>query len=286
MHLSLLLMAIGLAVLIRWYWRPCSHHWGTQWQVAMTFFLAPPLLLLTTALVVVIMGTQGTMIGLPVGVMGFLLGVGLLLSMVGWLPWLIWRGQRAIAQVNQHPQFQAHSITGSITGRRLDTPQLYAAQIGFWQPELVVSRGIFEQLTPEQVDAILHHEQAHAHFRDTFWFFWLGWMRHCTAWMPHTELLWQELLLLRELRADRWATQFVDPLVLASTLLRVVQSPLNLDLPYESAVGATTSLNRLEARIDALLCPASSRADQHSTLLWLYPGIIAFPLLMLLLHHP
>lgn len=36
--------------------------------------------------------------------------------------------------------------------------------------------------------------------------------------------LWQELLLLRELRADRWAAQQVDPLLLAESLLVVVST--------------------------------------------------------------
>jgi Zn-dependent protease with chaperone function len=50
----------------------------------------------------------------------------------------------------------------------------------------------------------LAHEQAHAHYRDTFWFFWLNVL---TSWLPHTEALWQEILFLREIRADEKAKE-------------------------------------------------------------------------------
>ena len=55
-----------------------------------------------------------------------------------------------------------------------------------------------------------------------FGFFWWGWLRRLTEWLPHSKELWQELLLLRELRADQWAAQQVDPLVLAESLLLMV----------------------------------------------------------------
>ncbi len=41
--------------------------------------------------------------------------------------------------------------------------------------------------------------------RDTFWFFWLGWLGRIVPFLPNTEILWQELLTLREIRAAPWA---------------------------------------------------------------------------------
>lgn len=112
--------------------------------------------------------------------------------------------------------------------RSLHTPALFAAQIGFWRPHLVLSQGLFDTLTLTQLEAVITHELAHVHYCDTFWFFWLGCVRRVTGWLPYTETIWQELLLLRELRADSWAAQRVEPepLVLVESLLEVVKAPL------------------------------------------------------------
>ena len=85
---------------------------------------------------------------------------------------------------------------------------------------------MLDALDRPHLDAVLAHEQAHVYYRDTFWFFWLGWIRSFTIWLPNTEAVWQELLLLRELRADRQATEQVDFLLLAESLLIVAQNPL------------------------------------------------------------
>jgi len=74
-----------------------------------------------------------------------------------------------------------------------------------------------DTLDNAHLDAVIAHEQAHFYW-DTFWFFWLGWVLHCHC--CNTESLWQELLILREVRADHWAAQQVDPLLLAESLLR------------------------------------------------------------------
>ena len=72
--------------------------------------------------------------------------------------------------------YQRQPIVGK-TARILETDFLYSAQIGFWQSELVVSQGLLKSLDSEHLNAVLAHEQAHVYYRDTFWFFWLGWLR-------------------------------------------------------------------------------------------------------------
>ena len=157
----------------------------------------------------------------------------------------------------------------------------FAAQIGFWQPQLVITQGLLDQLSTAQIEAVLTHEQAHLHYRDTFWFFWLGWLRQLTAWLPNTERLWQELLLLREMRADRWAANRVDPLLLAESLLQMAQAPL-LDL--ENACAANAS--RLEERIEALLSEADTAQPADTARLpWLWVLLAFMPLLTTLAHH-
>ena len=170
------------------------------------------------------------------------------------------------------------------TARILERPVLFCAQIGFWQPELVVSEGLLQTLTPEGLDAVFAHEQAHYYYRDTFWFFWLGWLRRLTAWLPQTEALWQELLLLRELRADRWAAQKVDPLLLAETLLLVASHGAIASEDICAAFGCAAPRNRLLERIDALLEPVDT-APQAGSWSWSWVLLSLLPLVMVPFHR-
>jgi Zn-dependent protease with chaperone function len=159
------------------------------------------------------------------------------------------QGYQSLRNIRTTPQIDLEGISA----RLLNSPTLFSAQIGFWQPELVVSRGLLETLTPEHLQAVLVHEQAHQYYRDTFWFFWMGWLRRITGWLPNTEALWQELLILRELRADRWAAQRVDNLLLAESLLTVVSTPMMASENFMAAFSRAVPPHRLQERIEALL---------------------------------
>ncbi|MBE9179205.1 M56 family metallopeptidase [Oculatella sp. LEGE 06141] len=278
MHFSLIVFSLGLAWSLR-FWQRSPGNWGDRWQRTLGLFLLPPLLVLMTAIAVLCMGTQGTMLGLPVGWIGYSIALGFLGVAAGLGLYLAWQGWRSLQRIQTYPL--AH--LNNQRGRTLNTTALFAGQVGFWQPQLVVSRGLLQTLSPDQLHAVLTHEQAHVYYRDTFWFFWLGWLRQFTAWLPHTEVLWQELLLLRELRADRWAAQRVDSLLLAESLLLVVRSPL-LDEPiYSAAFGSMAATSRLEERIDALLT-ASPASSTTTPALWLWLFVSLLPLLTICLH--
>lgn len=290
MHLSLILLTIGVIYCTRLIWLkqifPClsSSCRLSRWQPLLLAFSFPPLLLLATAVAVLYMGTQGQMWGLPVGWIGYSLAVGFLSYAATTFLWAVLQAWRSVRQLRTHPQ---QNLNG-LSGRVLDYPMPFAAQIGFWRSELVVSQGLLNHLNPEQLEAVLTHEQAHAHHRDTFWFFWLGWLRQLTGWLPHTGALWQELLLLRELRADRWAAQRVDPLLLAEALLLVVQAPLT-DFPDVcAAFGADPTLDRLEERIDALLSETGTveadAIDPQSRFIWVSLLLTLTPFLTVLFH--
>ncbi|NJL40096.1 MAG: M56 family metallopeptidase [Leptolyngbyaceae cyanobacterium SM1_4_3] len=279
MHLSLILLTIGLAILIRLVWARQETAWVKRWQTALATFLLPPLLLLMTSVAVLCMGTQGQMLGLQVGWLGYSLALGFVGFAGVSLLWLFWQGWRSLQQVRTYDILDLIDQTGYL----LDSPTLFAAQIGFWQSKLLVSRGLLQNLTPAQLDAVLTHEQAHHHYRDTFWFFGLGWLRHLTTWLPNTEALWQELLLLRELRADQWAAQRVDPLLLAEALLLVVKAPMTDSNNNCVAFSAALPVNRLEERISSLLTP-SAEIEQSKIYQWVWLFLSLFPLLSLTLH--
>jgi Zn-dependent protease with chaperone function len=175
--------------------------------------------------------------------------------------------------------------------RLLNIPMLFAAQIGFWRSELFVSQGLLDTLDEHHVEAVLLHERAHAYYRDTFWFFWLGALRQVMPWLPNTQALWEEMLLLRELRADRWAAQQVDGLLLAESLLAMVSSNVlltdiptnNLDITCAANFGYTNTSDRLEERINFLLDePEPLPQLSWRSLFWI--GFTLLPLTVLPLH--
>lgn len=278
MHLGILLMAVAIATFIRLCWFRSPGAWADRWQRTLGAFLLPPALVVTTSVTILGMGHQGTMLSYAVGWLGCHLALGFLLFAGVLLIYLFGQQWRLLQQIRS---LQAVAVSGR-TGRVLETPNLFAAQVGIWQSELVVSRGLLESLSKEQIEAVLAHEEAHKNYHDTFFFFWLNWIRRLTFWLPRTESLWQELLLLRELRADQWAAQRVDPLTLAETLLFVVRS-ISTNRNYHcTAFYDTTLTTRLEERINFILTPTAIAQSQHQLLLWILPATL--PILTTLLH--
>lgn len=279
MHLVMILTAMGLAWSLRWNWSVSKGRWIERWLLALSLFLFPPLLLIMTAISVLCMGPQGQMVGLSAGWFSYLLafcflgwgGVyGLKHASEGW---------HSVQQVRRYPQL---NLEGRLC-RVLDTTVLFAAQIGFWQPELVVSKGLLNTLDNAHLDAVITHELGHYYYRDTFWFFWLGWIRSYTAWLPNTEALWQELLILRELRADRWAVRQIDALLLAESLLLVVSDPAVQSENFCAAFSRVAPRNRLTERIEALL--AEPEATEQTSLWFLTWWLLAFlPLIAVPFH--
>lgn len=279
MHLTLILFVILVAWGVRLDFGFLHHQCRISWTMPLLQFLLPPLLLLSTAFAVLCMGMGGEMFGLPVGWLGCHLAFGFFVWAAGMLIWRLVQAWRSLLLLKTYPTVDIDNTTGRV----LETPALFAAQIGLWNSQLVVSSGLLTQLSPDQLSAVLAHEAAHRYYRDTFWFFILGWMGRLTYWLPRTSVLWQELLLYREIRADRRAAQQVDPLVLAESLLQVVQSPLAVSPLVEAAFSDDSSL-RLEERVEALLSEQTP-AQPLSLWFWSVWLLAGVPLLTPLLHH-
>jgi Zn-dependent protease with chaperone function len=283
MHMLLLVGIVAIAVLCRWRWRPQGATWNARWNHALAFFCLPPLLLFSASVAVLWMGHHGNMMGMPVSPLGCWLGK-LMLGGEAVL-FLISLGKAFWFQAELRRLPWANLPSGDRV-RSLESRTPFAAQVGIWQSQVVVSRGWLEELTTPEQMAILRHEQAHAHYRDPFWFFWLGLLKRWTFWLPGTDPLWHELLLLREIRADRWAMQDTDPILLAELLVKLARS--------HSADGGQPSfavafcnhqcVTRLEQRIEALVDPASlpTKAPQRGEMAWIFLAVM--PLILVCLH--
>jgi Zn-dependent protease with chaperone function len=282
MHSLMMLVALGIACVIRFCELSIT---SKSWQRSLFSFLFPPLFLLMTSLAVICMGYQGEMLGLPASWLSYLLAVAFL-GFAGFrLLHLAYQVYLSTREIQNYPQ---QKIAGQ-NARIIDTEFPYSARMGFWHSELVITQGLIDSLDSEHLEAVLAHEQAHHHYRDTFWFFWLEWLRSLTAWLPNTERLWQELLFLREIRADQTASRTVDPLLLAESLLLVAQqvnvvSPFNFSHQVCTAFHEASSKNRLLERVDLILDNPESSSFEWSWYDWTSLFCSLMPFITLPLH--
>ena len=296
MHLLVLGLTVIVAIAIR-LWptsSSCSSsHTSRQseWWNSLLALALPPLLMLASCLAVVLMG-PGPMVmhthssSSPcLNQFGHVLSITLLAWAGSALVRRLWQAWITTRHLKQYPLCSIRLVSlpspdflPDLQSRVIPHSRPFAAQVGFWNSELIVSQALLQDLPPEQVQAVLSHEQAHHDFRDTFWFFWLGWLHQIATWLPNSEQLWQRLLLLRELRADAWAATRCDRLVLAEALFQVVNAPFESGA-WVAPFGEETSLERLETRIDALLDETKS-FQLDSNRRWFWMAIGSAPLLV------
>jgi Zn-dependent protease with chaperone function len=92
------------------------------------------------------------------------------------------------------------------------------------------------------------------------------------------------LLLLRELRADRWAAQHLDGLLLAESLLALVSSNMQSTEVFTAAFGSSNNSDRLEERINFLLAEPEP-LPQLSLLSFFWLSLSLLPLALLPFHE-
>lgn len=278
MHFTLLIVSISAAIAFRLAWTSRSADWNSRWQWTLGAFLFSPLLLITSAIAILCMGPRGRMVHAWDGWSTYGIAIAFLTIGIILFVQLAMQARRSVEKIHQLPQ----EIVLSTQARLLQHSTPYIAQIGFWNPELVISKGLLETLDESHLQVALTHEKAHRYYRDTFWFFWLGGLRRLTAWLPNTEALWQELIFLRELRADRWAAQQTDGLLLAEALLSIVSASQVESDPWMAAFSDVMPRSRLNERIDALL--DDSETSTENSRVWFGLLIVLLPLCIIPFH--
>ncbi|MEB3311187.1 MAG: M56 family metallopeptidase [Snowella sp.] len=283
MHLLILIVALLVAYQFREITAIFRNKSQISWQKSLFCFAFPPLFLLMAALAVISMGYDGMMFGLRASWVSYGVAIAFLGWSVGLGAYRLWQAIQSLQEMKQYPL----SWIKSQPTRILETPFPYSAQIGLWNPQLVMSQGLLDTLDEEHLDAVLAHENAHSYYRDTFWFFCLGWLRQITFWLPQTEELWQELLFIRELRADQKAAENVDPLLLAEALMVVAQTVQQTPvLPQFDAIAAALHQeeSRLITRINYLVDPAEVANMGNQPFNWVLLALALIPLILIPLH--
>ncbi|MEL7142879.1 MAG: M56 family metallopeptidase [Cyanobacteria bacterium J06643_4] len=285
MHLHMIGLAVAIAVFIRYASQLVSptKHWSLRWARALTAFVVPPLFLLATAVSILAMGTDGPAVWDSWTSYG--LSLGFVLCLLGLWTYLGGLAIKTRWQMRLCPQQPIETAFGAVPGRIMSVREIFSAQVGLWSSDLVVSEGLISCLDEEHLSAVIAHELGHVHYRDTFWFFWLGGLRRVSGWLPYSEQLWQELLLLREVRADHWASRRVDSLVLAESLVSVVTAPLMTAESICPGFSCAAPRSRLAQRIDALLSDDLSGLSQVSLGALAAIALSLTPLLVIPFHH-
>ncbi len=312
-HLGLVVLSGGAAALLRGGWRLAVIRADRQ-QEALIRFLVPPLILAVTSAALILMGPVGQMAGHALGQWEGWLSYGLawsfwMLAGLGVLQLLIELVQtdRLLRETetidlaellsrsesssdSAHDLGLAHQLLqmeGLFPIKRLSTDSPFSALVGGWNPSLVISQGLIDGFDREHLIAVLLHEQGHRYYQDSRWFLGLSWLRRLTQGLPGSQEIWEELLLLREMRADRWAAQFVDPLLLAEALLTIAQAPSLYPEPLTAAFSCAAPRSRLEQRLNALLDEAARPELPEAITIapWLWGLGAMLPLLLIPFHR-
>ena len=98
--------------------------------------------------------------------------VAALLGGLLWIPALV-RTAKAISQSRRYLRLcqeaaRQDSLAGGFAAWVVDAPEPVLALVGMVDPPVVVSRGLLEALTPEELAAALRHEEAHRRSRDNW----------------------------------------------------------------------------------------------------------------------
>ncbi|AFZ53383.1 M56 family metallopeptidase [Cyanobacterium aponinum UTEX 3221] len=281
MHLLLIFISLLLAYGLRILSQFISKKYQQKWGLSLFLFAFPTLILLMTCIAIICMGYQGEMWGIKASKLSYYLSISFLIYALFTLvkntldhlkTWSILQ-QCSVQKINNY-KFKL-----------LETDFPYAAQIGFWNSQLVLSQGLIKLLSQEHLLAVIAHESAHKKCRDPFLFFWLFYLKKLGFCLPNNEQLWDNLILLRELRADQIAAKKVDYLLIAESLIQVTSSIMTLPSEFNHNLECTFYDNRLQVRIDNLMAEKEDLVNNnYLEIIWLL--FIFIPWLFFPFHNP
>jgi beta-lactamase regulating signal transducer with metallopeptidase domain len=168
--------------------------------------------------------------------------------------------------------------------RVVRTTQPLCLLVGVLRSTVLISEGLLQKLTAEQLDAVLLHEQAHARRRDTL----LRLVAHATTlllWRPTRRRLLFELELAAEQSCDEAAACAIgDRLVVADTIIKV-ERLLQHTPPALSALAVSFGGTTVPQRVTALLEPQRTESRRFPIL-----GVVSMGLVLVFtssapIHH-
>lgn len=157
----------------------------------------------------------------------------------------------ALATVEPSAPLATAAARASVSGPTLQVADddAYAFTYGIWRPRVVVSTGLVEVATADELVAVLHHEDCHVRNRDPLKVLALRTWTAALFYLPVIGSLLTRVLDRQELKADRAALRACGVSPVAGALLKAVDRPA---AGRGTAVAALGGPALLEARITQL----------------------------------
>jgi Zn-dependent protease with chaperone function len=138
---------------------------------------------------------------------------------------------------------------------RIEAAQPVMALVGILRPRLILTRGLIDALTPEELAASLAHEIGHHHAWDNLKRLAIVGAPDVLRWMPGARWLEQQWAAAAERRADRSSAAHdrAARLALASALVKVARlmpAPSPFTEPISTLVGGGEIASRVRWLID------------------------------------
>ena len=165
------------------------------------------------------------------------------------------RLRRRVAALRARPSPELAAVADSVRlGRRLsviESPEPFSFAYGAWRPRVVVSRGLLDCASEEELRAVLVHERYHVRNLDPLKVVLARAASATFFLVPVLRALEQRYLAARELAADRRAVRACGRHPLAGALLKVVRGPQWPELAGAAAIGGPELLDVRVAQLES-----------------------------------
>jgi beta-lactamase regulating signal transducer with metallopeptidase domain len=133
----------------------------------------------------------------------------------------------------------------------LDCDERFSFAYGALTPRVVVSRGLYEAASPDELDAVLQHERYHVRNLDPLKVLLVRAVPATFFYAPVLSRLQARYVAARELAADRRAFERCGRKPLAGALLKVVHAPHWPELRAAAAIGGPDLLDLRVAQLES-----------------------------------
>ncbi|NJN23393.1 MAG: M48 family metalloprotease [Acaryochloridaceae cyanobacterium RL_2_7] len=174
-HLLMFSLALGLAWLLRASWRWFPGRSIQDGIRSLILLVVPSLFVLMTAISIVVMGPWGNRMPYWQGLLSHLVATVFIIHASLSLGQLLHRNFKVMKFVHTLPIQQIDRSQF----RLLESSELFIARCGVMQNELVISQGLLNACSSEQIEAMLAHERAHLLYQDVFWSAMIYWCKIC-----------------------------------------------------------------------------------------------------------
>lgn len=142
--------------------------------------------------------------------------------------------------------------TAGLAGRvvLVDCPESFSFAYGAFTPRVAVSRGLLQEVSGEELRAVLEHERYHVRNLDPLKVLIVRALPATFFFVPALRALRTRYVAARELAADRRAVQACGRKPLVGALMKVVRGPAWSELELAPAIGGSELLDLRVAQLE------------------------------------